>query len=235
MADTEKSKNQITTYTERSLHLHLKKLFCPDETMHEVKIGKYFADACDGKTIFEIQTGNLAPLSKKLDFYLKNTDFDIVIVRPIAQNRRIFWINDEGALEKSPRKSSKHESIADGISDLFYLKDYIGSKRIKFCFIMMDIDEVRLLDGYGKQKKIRATSADRMAGEIYSVEYINTIEDIKAALFPLLPDTEFDRETLSKSLKLKALKLWSSQKLLTELHLLSTHKDGKKLIFKKII
>jgi hypothetical protein len=99
----------------------------------------------------------------------------------------------------------------------------------------MEIDEVRLLDGYGKQKKKRATSVDRVAGEIYSIDYINNINDIKNAVFPLLPGDEFDREVLSKSLKLKVRKLRGVQKLLIETNLISVQKNGKKLIFEKTL
>ncbi len=229
----EKTENQITTYMERSLHRALKTHFCPDESKHEIKIGRHVADACDGNTVFEIQTGNFSPLRKKLQFYLENTDFNIVIVRPIAQNRRIFWLDELGEIKKAPRLSSRHENLASGIADIYYVKEFLGNPRLTFCFVLMEIDEVRLLDGYGKQKKIRATSVDRVAGEIYSLHYIKNVEDIKAALFPLLPDEPFGREELSKALKLKTLKLWSAQKLLTETALLSCEKQGNRLIFNK--
>ena len=208
----EKTENLITTYMERGLHRSLKMRFCPDEEKHEIKIGRYVADACDGKTIFEIQTGSFSPLRKKLQFYLENTDFDVVIVRPIAQNRRIFWLDEvSGELKKAPRLSSKHENLASGLADIHYINEFLGDSRLSFCFVLMEIDEVRLLDGYGKQKKIRATSVDRLAGEIYSVEYIKDKNDVKNAIFPLLPDEPFGREEFSKSLKLKGLKLWSIQ------------------------
>ena len=231
----EKTDNLITTYKERSLHAALKKYFCPDESMHEVKIGRHVADACNGKTIFEIQTGNLKPLAKKLDFYLKNTEYEIVIVRPIAKNRRIFWLDEKtGDVLGTPRRSPRHETICNGISDLYYLKDHLGNSRIKFCFPIMEINEVLLCDGYGKNKKIRATSVDRVSGEIYSIEYVNSAEDIRHEIYPLLPDGDFGRAELSGCLKLQALKLWSAQKLLTELGLLSCKKDGNKLVFRKI-
>ena len=230
----EKTENVITTYKERSLHASLKSHFCPDEAMHEVKIGNFVADACDGKTVFEIQTGNFKPLAKKLRFYLENTDYNIVVVRPIAQKRRILWLNDEtGELEKPPRYSAKHENIANGIADLYYLRELLGKERLSFCFVLMEIDEVRLLDGYGKQKKIRATSVDRMAGEIFSLQYIKNVKDLTKIVHPMLPDGDFSRDELSKSLKLKALKLWSAQKLLTELNMISCQTDGKRLIFNK--
>ena len=230
----EQTENLITTYMERSLHRSLKSHFCSDETNHEIKIGRFVADACDGKTIFEIQTGNFSPLRKKIQFYLENTDFDIVIVRPIAQNRRIFWFDEKsGEMKKAPRLSSKHENLASGIADIYYIKEFLENPRLSFCFVLMEIDEIRLLDGYGKQKKIRATSVDRLAGEIYSYHYIKSATDIADAIYPLLPNEPFGREELSKALKLKGLKLWSAQKLLIETNLLSCGKEGNKLVFGK--
>ena len=230
----DRTDNVITTYMERSLHLSLKKHFCPDESCHEVKIGRFVADACADGTIYEIQTGNFAPLRKKMQFYLENTEYKIVIVRPLAKNRRIFWLDEtSGELTKPARLSSKHEGIANGIADLKYLQEFLGHERVEFCFVLMEIDEIRKLDGYGKQKKIRATSVDRVAGEIYSKEYVRNIDDVALAILPLLPEGEFGRDELSKALKLKGLKLWSAQKLLLETELISSRKDGKCLVFTK--
>ena len=230
----EQTENLITTYMERSLHRSLKLHFCSDETKHEIKIGRYVADVCDGNTIFEIQTGNFFPLRKKIQFYLENTNFDVAVVRPIAQNRKIFWIDEEsGEIKKAPRLSSKHENLASGIADLHYLNEFLDNPRLSFCFVLMEIDEIRLLDGYGKHKKTRATSVDRLAGEIYSLHYIKSVTDVANALFPLLPDEPFGREELSKSFKLKGLKLWSVQKLLIETNILTCEKQGNKLIFRK--
>ena len=233
--DVEKTENLITTYMERSLHASLKAHFCPDPSFHEVKIGRFVADACCNGTIFEIQTAKLGNLSKKLKFYLENTDFNVVVVYPLAKNRKILWLDEEsGELAKAPRLSAKHENLVSGIADLLYLNEFLGNKRLSFCFVSMEIDEVRLLDGYGKQKKIRSTSVDRVAGEIYSFDYINTIEEVKNLIYPMLPNEEFDRQMLSKALKLTGRKLWAAQKLLLENHLLTVRQDGRKLIFKKI-
>lgn len=235
ISGTQRTENNITTYKERSLHLTLKKHFCPDESRHEVKVGSFVADACADGMIYEIQTANLGSLRKKLSFYLENTDFEVTVVRPLAKNRKIFWLDESsGEICRAPRLSSKHETLAHGISDLYYLREFIGAERLSFCFVLMEIDEVRLLDGYGKAKKIRATSVDRVAGEIYATEYINDRNDIKNRVFSLLPDGEFGRDDLSRATGLKGLKLWSMQKLLTEEGYLSCEKRGKRLVFQKI-
>lgn len=235
ISGTQRTENNITTYKERSLHLALKKHFCPDESRHEVRIGSFVADACSDGKIYEIQTANLGSLKKKLGFYLENTDFEVIVVRPLAKDRKILWLDkDSGELCRAPRLSSKHETVADGISDLYYLKEFLGEEKLSFYFVLMEIDEVRLLDGYGKNKKIRSTSVDKVAGEIYFIEMIKNVDDVRDNILSLLPDGEFGRDDLARSLRLKGRKLWSMQKLLTEENLISSEKRGKRLVFKKL-
>lgn len=232
----ERTERVITTYSERDLHRSLKLRYCPDESLHELKIGRYVADACCDGVIYEIQTGSLSPLAKKLKYYLERTDLDVCVIRPIARDRRIFWLNpDSGELAAAPRLSAKHENIFSGISELLYIREILGEPRLKICFLMMEIDEVRLLDGYGKNKKIRATSVDRLAGEVYSEIFVNTPSDVARITLPKLPDDEFfTRERLSQILGLKGRKLWSAQKLLEELCLIETKREGKRVLFRKI-
>lgn len=227
----DRTENQITTYMERSLHASLKARFCPDETCHEVNIGKFVADACCDGVIYEIQTGSLSPLAKKLRYYLENTDFEIVVVRPIARDRRIFWLNEDGELSTAARKSSRHENIFHGIADLWYLRELFGAQRLSFAFVLMEIDEIRLLDGYGKNKKKRATSVDRLAGEIFEEIRIHNLSDVRELVSKKLPTGEFSRDELARTTKLSGLKLWSAQKFLVEFGILSCKKEGRRLIF----
>ena len=228
----ERTENLITTYMERSLHASLKAKFCPDESCHEVKIGRFVSDACCDGVIYEIQTGNLAPLAKKIRFYLENTNFEVVVVRPIAKDRRIFWLGEGGELSSAARKSSRHENIFHGIADLWYLREIFGAQRRAFAVVLMEIDEIRLLDGYGKDKKKRATSVDRLAGEIFSEIRVHNLDDVRAIARENLPTGEFYREDLARALKLSGLKLWAAQKFFVEFGILSCEKEGKRLVFK---
>lgn len=221
----------ITTYMERGVHSAMKKYFCPDESCHEKKVGNYVADAFDGKTVFEIQTGSFSLLRKKIQYYIENTNFDVVVVHPLAQNRKIIWIDKEsGDVALKPRLSAKHESIVSALPQIFYLKELLGHPRLSFCFPMLEISELRLLDGYSKDRKKGSTSLDKIAGELYDIRYINSALDIKNAVRPLLPDI-FSRAELSKALKLKGRKLWAAQKLLCSLGIISEEKENGKLIF----
>lgn len=221
----------ITTYMERGVHLAMKRYFCPDESCHERRIGKYVADAFDGQIIFEIQTGSFSPLCKKIQFYLENTDFDVVIVRPLAFNRRIIWLDEKtGDVAKKPRLSSKHETLISALPQIFYLKKLIGDPRVSFCFPLLEISELRLLNGYGKDKKKRSTSIDKIAGEMYDIQYISSVDDIRQLIRPRLPDS-FSRAELSRALGLKGRNLWAAQTLLTSIGIISAEKKDNRLIF----
>ena len=47
------TKNGIGTYGEKTLHAVMKKYIEPDESKHEIKIGKFVADIVNGEEITE--------------------------------------------------------------------------------------------------------------------------------------------------------------------------------------
>lgn len=221
----------ITTYMERSLHLAMKRHFCPDESLHEQRIGKYIADAFDGKTLFEIQTGSFSSLRKKIQFYLENTDFNVLVIHPLAYNKRIIWIDkDTGNVAAKPRLSAKHETVISSLPQIFYLNEFLGHPRLSFCFPLLEISELRLLDGYGKDRKKRSTSVDKLAGELYEIKYVNSASDIADIIRSRLPSS-FSRSELSKALGLRGRKLWAAQNLLTATGILSVKKANRQLVF----
>ena len=217
---------------ERGVHLSMKKHFCPNESFHEQRVGKYVADAFDGSTIFEIQTGSFSLLRKKIQYYLENTDHQVLVIRPLAKNKRILWLDAEtGELAKKPRLSAKHETLISALPEIFYLHELLEHPRLKFCFPLLEISEVRLLDGYGKDKKKRSTSLDKLACELYDTPYICTAEDVERIVRPRLPDS-FSNAELSHALRLKGRKLWAVGKLLTELGIVSSETKNRRIIFK---
>ena len=117
----------IGTYSEKRLHRVLKHYFCEDESCHEVRIrpdgvavtdpeerargaesgrGGFIADIYRDGEIIEIQTGGFYPLRQKLSFYLENTDYNVVLIHPIAESKWISTISRDGKIghrKKSPK------------------------------------------------------------------------------------------------------------------------------------
>ena len=230
----EKSDESIGIYREGSLHFFLKNYYCPDKTFHEIRIGKYIADACDGDTVYEIQTGSLCSLRDKVKYYIENTNYSILIVHPLAAERRLAWIDPEsGDFAGKPRKSSKHEGVFDMLSEMFFLKEYIDNDRVRFCFPMMTVTETRILNGWSRDGKKGSQSSDKIPGEIHEVKICESTEDIKKEVCNILP-LKFTREDLLLLSKRQGRKLWAIQNLLIYLGIIKkSNSEGRRIVFEK--
>lgn len=71
IAGQRQSGSGIGTLAEKTLHAVLKRYFEPDETKHEVKVGRHVADIVNNSGIIEIQTRAFNALRPKLEAYLR--------------------------------------------------------------------------------------------------------------------------------------------------------------------
>ena len=167
----------IGTMSEKRMHKALKRYICPDESFHEARIqesgearftgkesgrGGFIADVYIDGDIFEIQTGGFYPLKPKIDFYLKNTDFTVTVVHPLMGEKWSVWIDPETGETTPRRRSPKREKPIDLLPEIFWLSEYLGNERLRFLIPVVEAEEYRLLDGYGKDKKKRSTKYERI-------------------------------------------------------------------------
>lgn len=166
----------IGTYKEKIIHLVLKKYFCDDESLHEIKMGRFVADAaCDG-CIFEIQSKGLYPLKKKISSYLEETDKMVVIILPVISKKSLVWVDYEsGEMTKARRVSVAHPKNPL-LREFMWIGGLIDFSRIVLKIVFIDADEYRLLDGFGAERKIKATKIDRIPKELLDVVTIDSKE-----------------------------------------------------------
>ncbi len=207
----------IGTLHEKPLHRILKTYFCPDTEFQEVGIGDFVADALVGNTIYEIQTAGLSPLRKKLRYYLDHTEKNIVVVCPAIVSKSLVWIHPETGVASSPRRTNPGHGKMRVLPELVYLLDCLDFERLSFCLVGVNVEDVKLLDGRGKEKKIGATRLTRIPHELISVDYLCSAEDIAAAFLPAnLPD-EFGSSDFSRRTNLRRLSLSAALKVLVRL------------------
>lgn len=167
----------IGTMSEKRMHKTLKRYICPDESFHEVRIqssgearftgkesgrGGFIADVCIDGDIFEIQTGGFYPLKPKIEFYLKNTDFTVTVVHPLIAEKWSVWVDPETGETTPRRRSPKREKPCDLLPEIFWLAEHLQNERLRFLIPVVEAEEYRILDGYGKDRKKRATKYERM-------------------------------------------------------------------------
>ncbi|MBR6708736.1 MAG: hypothetical protein IKL84_03560 [Clostridia bacterium] len=178
----------INTMGEKRLHMVLKRYYAPDETCHEHEVGRYIADILQGDEIIEVQTGSLWPMKAKIEYYLTQTDFRITIVHPILQKRWIRWIDpDEGTISER-RRSPKKESIMTALADLIYILPYLTDPRLSLCFPVLEVDDFRLLNGRGAERKSHAARYERIPCALLDEISIRTVDDYRACLPAELPE-----------------------------------------------
>ena len=242
----------IGTYKEKRLHALLKEFYCPDLARHEVKLtdghlrgdyteltdlatrraaDRYVADALTEEgEIVEIQTGGFYPLIKKLHFYLCATDYRVTVVHPIAHVKWLRWMDAETGELTERRRSPKKGSVKDIARELYWLLPYLAERRLTLCLPLLEIEETRLLDGWGNGGKRGSSRYDRFALALCDEIVLSSPEDYAAAFLPP-PDrlpAPFTAAEYAKASRLRGRAVYSMLRMLTELGFLSpAEKKGR--------
>lgn len=195
----------IGTLAEKSVHSVLKYYFAPDEAFHEQKIGRFVADICIDGEIYEIQTKQFYLMKKKLEFFLK--EHDVTIIYPVCLENTLHWISCESAGLNSGenayqsidayrrsdittgRKTRKKGMPYHFFQELYGIKDFIHHENLHFILAILSTEEYRLLDGYGPQKKIRATKTDKIPIKLLDLISLQNSANFAKLLPEGLPET----------------------------------------------
>ena len=218
----------IGEYKEKAIHFILKNYFEADKEKTEVKILGLIADIYNEFGIIEIQTRNFERLRKKLDVFLE--DNQVTIVYPLVKSKKITWLNSENQADYN-RKSPIHMNIFNVFKELYKIKQYLKNKNLHFCFVFVDVIEFKNLDGYGKDKKKKASSFNKLPIDINEIINIDNFEEFREIFNG--DEGEFTSKDLAK---MKKIKLKDAQIALTVLNYLEIveriGKEGKSYLYK---
>ena len=165
----------IGTLSEKTLHAILKNFYEPDEDKQEIPIDRFVADIYTGQEIIEIQTGQFNRMRDKLKCFLQ--DFPVNIVYPVARERWLHWIDEETGEVSKGRKSPKKGSEYSVFVELYRIKMFLNDPNLKIKIVLLDMDEYKLLNGWGKQKKNNASKYDRIPNRFVEEICIERKED----------------------------------------------------------
>lgn len=178
--EADRLREGIGTLGEKTLHAVLKHFYQPDPTYHERKIGSYFADIAKDGEIIEIQTRGVYRLKKKVAAFLE-MGYRVNVVHPVPRTRRIYWIDSEGNLSdgrKSPKTGRPHSAAAE----LASLDSLVGDPRLTFTVLLLDVEDFRNLDGWGRGGKRGSTRFERMPIAYAQEITLSAPEDWRALL-----------------------------------------------------
>lgn len=183
---SEREKIGIGTLSEKTLHAILKNYYEPDEDKQEIPIGRFVADIYTGQEIIEIQTGQFNRLREKLKVFLK--ECPVTIIYPIAREKWLHWIDQDTGEVSEGRKSPKKGNEYSVFQELYRIKEFLKDPNLRIKIILLDMDEYKILNGWGKQKKNNASKYDRIPNRFVEEICIERTEDYMLFLPPQLPE-----------------------------------------------
>ena len=170
-----RERSGIGTLAEKTLHSVLKDYFEPNPEFQEVNVDGYFADIARPGEIFEIQTRDLYRLALKISTFI--VENQVTVIYPIAISKKIFWMDPSTGEYLSERKSPKKGKEIDALSELYGLRDFLLHEKFRVCIMLLEVNEYRIPDGYGKDRKKRATKLDRYPTALIDEIYLEKAED----------------------------------------------------------
>ena len=219
----------IGTLGEKTVHSTLKQYLSGDLANQEIKIGNYYADVCVDGHIFEIQTRQFNKLRSKLEFFLQ--EHPVTVVYPVTNTNYLRWVTPGTGEITPPKKSTRKGNPLQVFAELYRIRQFLSHPGFSLKIILMDMEEYRMLDGYGKDKKKRASKCDKFPLTLVAEYDIETPADYMMLLPPELPDSCTAKE-FARLTKIPVALAQTSLLLLTELQIvLRTGKQGNAYIY----
>lgn len=183
--DKERLRRGIGTLGEKTVHAVLKHYIDPREQYHEQRCGNFVADILSEGEIIEIQSANFNTMRKKLDVFLK--EYEVTIVYPIPACKWLIWMDEETGEITERRKSPKRGSYYRAFYELYKIKQYLKNPKLHFRFLLINMEEYRLLNGWSKDRKRGSVRYDRIPLNLIGELMITSPEDFQKLLPKELP------------------------------------------------
>ena len=221
----------IGILAEKPLHATLKWWLDDNPDHHEIPLpcGKV-ADVYDGEQVYEIQTANFSALRKKLEVLLDT--YPVTVVHPIPRRKYLSWIDPETGETTPPRKSPRVGSFTQAGAQLIYLLPLLGHPNLPIRLLLMDMEEQRLADGWGKEGKRGSHRAVMLPLTLEETLTLRQPADYAALIPAGLPET-FTATQFGKAARLQGRKLSGTLKVLLDRGVLSREKEGREYTYRR--
>jgi len=195
----ERTQNGIGTLSEKTLHAVLKCYFEPNEAHHEMPMGSFVADIVREDGIIEIQTQSFNKLRKKLEAFLAVSS--VTVVYPVPHIKWLLWLNPDTGEITRKRKSPKTGTPQEIFYELYKIKPLLPHPNLHLCIMLIDMEEIRYLDGWSEDKKKGSSRCDRIPIALYDEIYIASLPDYQKLMPQTLAD-HFISKDFQKATKL---------------------------------
>lgn len=190
--------NAIGSLNENPLHAALKSWYAGTDDRVEVPVDGYVIDVVQGERLVEIQTGHFSPLKQKLADLLER--YPVRLVHPIARDKWIVKIDEDGETQLDRRKSPKHGGFFDVFAPLVSIPHLLHHPRFQLEILLVQVEEVRRYDASRAWRRRGWVIEERRLLQVLNRRRFDSPQDL-AQLLPADLAEPFTTADLAKALK----------------------------------
>lgn len=221
----------IGTLGEKTLHAVLKNYLEPRREFQEVRVGPYVADVRNPERFYEIQTKGFYRLKEKLTCFLPQAP--VTVVYPVPAVKWLIWLSSDGDMTPR-RKSPKNAGPWEALPELFSLRDLLFKDGLSFLILLLEVEEVRLRNGWSEDGKRGSSRFDRLPVSLLGEVWVREPQDLFKLLPPGLPDP-FTAKDFKKAARLSPLDLSAAVKLLSTYGVIQrAGKRGRAFLYRQV-
>ena len=167
---------------EKPLHAALKRQYAEPGDLFEVPVDGFVVDIVRGDILIEIQTRNFAAVKQKLTSLVAR--HKVRLLYPIAQEKWILKLAEDGQSHLSRRKSPKYGTLEDIFVELVSLPQLLSHPNFSIDILFIHEEEVRQYDGARSWRRRGWVTHERRLLQVVSQRLLETPDDL-CELIPL--------------------------------------------------
>ena len=140
---------------------------------------------------------------------MNETDHRVTLVHPLARVKYISWLNPETGELVKRNKSPFSETPRNGIAELRPFLPFLEDPRFSVLFPLVELEEFRLLDGWGRGGKRGSHRYELIPLSLYDTCMVTCGADIMAYFPDGLPE-EFVSKDFQKATRLAGYALYDT-------------------------
>lgn len=184
--ESRKVTNHIGVLNEKPLHAALKLQYAESNDLFEVSTDGFLIDIVRGDLLIEIQTRSFASIKQKLALLVAR--HPIRLVYPIAQEKWILKLAEDGQSQISRRKSPKHGTLEDIFEELVSLPELLSHPNFSIEVVLIKEEEVRRYDRTRGWRRRGWVTHERRLLQIVARKLLRTPDDLSAVIPSILAE-----------------------------------------------
>lgn len=189
--------NGVGVLNEKPLHAALKAWYAQPDDRFEVAVDGSVIDIMRGALLVEIQTRGFSSLKRKLEKLV--TNHTVRLVYPIAAEKWVVRLSDDGTVQEGRRKSPKRGAVTELFRELVSFPHLIAHPNFALEVLLIQEEEVRQ-QGLARNWRRRGWgTVERRLVEVVDRRLFATPADL-AALLPATLEEPFTTTGLADAI-----------------------------------